>query len=380
MGALSGYRVIEMAGIGPCPMAGMLLADMGAEVISVERSSAPIFFNGNKDISARGKKSIVLDVKTEQGLDVLLKLVESADVFLEGYRPGVAEKLGFGPDVCAQRNPKLVYGRMTGWGQTGPLAKAAGHDINYIAITGALHAMGETNKKPMIPLNLVGDFGGGTMFLIAGILAALLESKGSGIGQVVDAAMVDGAANLMWMFHSFAAVKQWDTQQRGVNLLDGGAYFYNSYETSDGKYIALGSLEPQFYQLLIEKLGLDSEFFNVQRQNDPSTWEEGAAAFTKLFKTRTRDQWCELLEGTDVCFAPILELSEVPEYAQNRQRNAYIEVDGYLQPAPAPRFSRTPSSVEHGQHKRGEDTAQILKKIGYSETDIEQLKAQRAIE
>lgn len=379
MGALSGYRVIEMAGIGPCPMAGMLLADMGAEVICVERSSAPVFFGGNKNMSARGKKSIVLDVKTSQGLEALLRLVDSADVLLEGYRPGVAEKLGFGPEVCAQRNPKLVYGRMTGWGQTGPLAKTAGHDINYIAITGALHAMGQANKKPMIPLNLVGDFGGGTMFLISGVLAALLESKTSGVGQVVDAAMIDGAANLMWMCHSFASSNQWNTRQRGVNLLDGGAYFYNSYETSDGKYISVGSLEPQFYQLLIEKLGLDPEQFNINSQNDPRTWQEGADVFTELFKTRTRDQWCELLEGTEVCFAPILELSEVPEHAQNSQRDAYIEVDGYLQPAPAPRLSRTPSAVEHGQRQRGEDTIEVLKQVGYSEIEIKNLKDQSII-
>lgn len=379
MGALSGYRVIEMAGIGPCPMAGMLLADMGAEVICVERSSAPVFFDGNKNMSARGKKSIVLDVKTTQGLEALLRLVDSADVLLEGYRPGVAEKLGFGPEVCAQRNPKLVYGRMTGWGQTGPLAKTAGHDINYIAITGALHAMGQANKKPMIPLNLVGDFGGGTMFLISGVLAALLESKTSGVGQVVDAAMIDGAANLMWMCHSFASSNQWNTRQRGVNLLDGGAYFYNSYETSDGKYISVGSLEPQFYQLLIEKLGLDPEQFNINSQNDPRTWQEGADVFTELFKTRTRDQWCELLEGTEVCFAPILELSEVPEHAQNSQRDAYIEVDGYLQPAPAPRLSRTPSAVEHGQRQRGEDTIEVLKQVGYSEIEIKNLKDQSII-
>ena len=379
MGALSGYRVIEMAGIGPCPMAGMLLADMGAEVICVERSSAPVFFDGNKNMSARGKKSIVLDVKTSQGLEALLRLVDSADVLLEGYRPGVAEKLGFGPEVCAQRNPKLVYGRMTGWGQTGPLAKTAGHDINYIAITGALHAMGQANKKPMIPLNLVGDFGGGTMFLISGVLAALLESKTSGVGQVVDAAMIDGAANLMWMCHSFASSNQWNTRQRGVNLLDGGAYFYNSYETSDGKYISVGSLEPQFYQLLIEKLGLDPEQFNINSQNDPRTWQEGADVFTELFKTRTRDQWCELLEGTEVCFAPILELSEVPEHAQNSQRDAYIEVDGYLQPAPAPRLSRTPSAVEHGQRQRGEDTIEVLKQVGYSEIEIKNLKDQSII-
>ena len=379
MGALSGYRVIEMAGIGPCPMAGMLLADMGAEVICIERSSAPVFFDGNKNMSARGKKSIVLDVKTDQGLEALLRLVDGADVLLEGYRPGVAEKLGFGPEVCAQRNPKLVYGRMTGWGQTGPLAKTAGHDINYIAITGALHAMGQANQKPMIPLNLVGDFGGGTMFLISGVLAALLECKASGTGQVVDAAMIDGAANLMWMCHSFAAVNQWNTHKRGVNLLDGGAYFYNSYETSDGKYISVGSLEPQFYQLLIEKLGLDPEQFNINSQNDPRTWQEGADVFTELFKTRTRDQWCELLEGTEVCFAPILELSEVPEHVQNSQRDAYIEVDGYLQPAPAPRLSRTPSTVEHGQRQRGADTVEILKQVGYSETEIKNLKDQAVI-
>lgn len=378
MGVLSGYMVVELGGLGPCPMAGMLLADMGAEVIRVERSPRrdPMY---NKDMSARGKKSIVLNIKTDEGREALLKLVENADVLLEGYRPGVAEKLGIGPDDCTARNPKLVYGRMTGWGQTGPLAQTAGHDMNYIALTGALHAIGRPGEKPAVPLNLIGDFGGGTMFLVAGVLGALLEAQGSNKGQVVDAAMVDGTANLMWMCHSFAASGHWDTSDRGVNLLDGGAFFYDTYETSDGKFIALGPIEPQFYAELVSRAGLDSETFCVEKQYDTSTWADNAAELTTLFKSKTREQWCDLLEGSDACFAPILSLDEAPEHPHNLARKAYVEVDGYQQPAPAPRFSRTPSQVAHGQHGPGTDTAEILTELGYSAEQINELKALGAV-
>lgn len=378
MGVLSGYTIIELAGLGPCPMAGMILADMGAEVIRVERSPKrdPMY---NKDMSARGKKSIVLNIKTDEGREALLKLVESADVLLEGYRPGVAEKLGIGPETCAALNPKLVYGRMTGWGQSGPLAQTAGHDMNYIALTGALHGIGRPGEKPAVPINLVGDFGGGTMFLVAGVLGALLEAQGSNKGQVVDAAMVDGTANLMWMCHSFAAAGQWDTTDRGVNLLDGGAFFYDTYETGDGKFIALGPIEPQFYAELVDLAGLDPEKFSVEKQYDTSLWRDNSIEFTRLFKSKSRDHWCELLEGTDACFAPILSLDEAPQHPHNIAREAYVEVDGYQQPAPAPRFSRTPSKVEHGQHNPGTDTEQLLAGLGYSAEKIRELKQQGAV-
>jgi len=359
-------------------MAGMLLADMGAEVIRVERSPKRDQMY-RQDMSARGKKSVVLNIKSQQGREALLKLIDRADVLLEGYRPGVAEKLGIGPEDCVARNPKLVYGRMTGWGQTGPLAQSAGHDMNYIAITGALHAIGRPGEKPAVPLNLIGDFGGGTMFLVAGVLGALLEAQGSNKGQVVDAAMVDGTANLMWMCHSFAAVGQWDTSERGVNLLDGGAFFYDTYETRDEKFIALGPIEPQFYAELVNRAGLDPEKFSVEKQYDTSTWADNAAEFTELFKTKTRTQWCELLEGTDACFAPILNLEEATEHPHNLARNAYVEVDGHKQPAPAPRFSRTPSQVVHGQHAPGSDTEEVLNDLGYSAQDIDELKAQGAV-
>ena len=378
MAVLSGYTVIEMAGLGPCPMAGMILADMGAEVIRVERSAQrdPLYA---RDMSARGKKSIVLNVKHKQGREALLKLVETADVLLEGFRPGVAEKLGIGPAECQQRNPRLVYGRMTGWGQSGPLAQTAGHDVNYIALTGALHAVGRRGQKPALPLNLVGDFGGGTMFLVAGILGALLERQTSGQGQVVDAAMVDGAANLMWMCHSFAAGGYWDTSDRGVNLLDGGAFFYDTYETSDGKFIALGPIEPQFYAELVRRAGLDSEVFSPQRQYDRESWADNAIAFAEIFKSRTRAQWCELLEQTDACFAPVLSLEEAPQHPHQRARNAYCEIDGFQQPAPAPRFSRTPSSIRHGQHAPGEDTAVVLAAAGYTPEQVRALRERGAV-
>ncbi|MCA0900528.1 CaiB/BaiF CoA transferase family protein [Microbulbifer agarilyticus] len=374
MGVLSGYTVIELAGMGPCPMAAMLLADMGAEVIRVERGPQrdPIYTH---DVSARGKKSIILNLKSEEGRQVLLRLVERADVLLEGFRPGVAEKLGLGPQDCAEKNPALVYGRMTGWGQTGPLSQTAGHDLNYIALTGALHAIGRPGEKPVVPLNLVGDFGGGSMFLVAGVLGALLEMKQSGKGQVVDAAMVDGTANLMWMCHSFSAAGAWDSRERGVNLLDGGAFFYDTYETSDGRFIALGAIEPQFYTELVSLAGLDPEVYGTDTQYDPASWKDSSAVFTEVFRSKTQQEWCEILEGTDACFAPVLTLEEAPAHPHNQARNAYVEVDGFPQPAPAPRFSRTPSEVQHGQRGPGEDTETILAELGYSREEISTLKA-----
>jgi alpha-methylacyl-CoA racemase len=356
MGPLTGVKVLELAGIGPGPLAGMLLADLGAEVISIERGAA----SGGKpipDCSRRGKRSIALNLKSEEGVETLLKMVEKADILFEGFRPGVAEKLGIGPQECLARNPRIIYGRMTGWGQTGPLSQAAGHDINYISLTGALHAMGRADDKPVPPLNLVGDYGGGTMFLVMGLLAALYEVQQSGQGQVVDAAMTDGSAILMAMFNSLHAMGVW-SPKRGVNLLDSGAHFYDTYETSDGKYVSIGSIEPQFYALLMDKAQLDPGIFGDQ--NNQSLWPELSDKLTIIFKSKTQAQWCELMEGTDVCFAPVLDFLEAQQHPHNVARETYIEVDGMVQPAPAPRFSRTVSEVQFGSRLAGNDTDQVL--------------------
>ncbi len=362
MGPLKGIKVIEMAGIGPGPFAGMLLADMGAEVISVERRTDP-HKRRLPDCSRRGKKSISLNLKNEEGIKTLLQLVDKADVLFEGFRPGVMERLGIGPDVCLARNPKLVYGRMTGWGQTGPLAKAAGHDINYIALTGALYAMGRKNENPVPPLNLVGDYGGGGMFLVMGILAAVIEAKASGKGQVVDAAMTDGSAVLMAMFNSLHAMGMW-SPKRASNLLDSAAHFYDTYETKDGKYVSIGSIEPQFYALLMEKAGLDKETFGFQMNQ--KEWPNMKEKLVTIFKAKTRDEWCEIMEGTDVCFAPVLDFLEAQKHPHNVARQTYIEVDGMMQPAPAPRFSRTESEVQYGARAAGEDTEEVLREWGIS--------------
>lgn len=371
MGPLEGYKVIELAGIGPAPMAGMMLADMGAEVIRVERGTT-LAATLNKDVSFRGKTSIALDLKNQQGIETLLRIIESADVLIEGFRPGVAERLGIGPDICMERNPKLIYGRMTGWGQDGPLAHAAGHDINYIAITGALHAIGRTGQAPIPPLNLVGDMGGGGMLLAYGVTCALLEAHKSGKGQVVDAAMVDGVAQLMWMLHGLQANDMWNAEERGVNILDGGAHFYGTYETADGKYVSIGSIEPQFYIKLLELLGVDQTRFSTQM--DASCWPSLSHELSKVFKTRTRDEWCQIMEGSDVCFAPVLSMLEAPDHKQNKARGTYIEIDGVVQPAPAPRFSRTKPEVRHGARRAGIDGESILGSVGFSSDQIAELR------
>ena len=376
MGPLNGYTVIELAGIGPAPMGGMMLADMGAEVIRIERKGAPpAMFD--KDVSGRGKKSVEIDLKSPSGLETLLRMVENADVLIDPYRPGVCEKLGFGPDVCLERNPKLVFARMTGWGQEGPLAHAAGHDMNYISITGALYACGRAGERPVPPLNLIGDMGGGGMLLVNGVLAALLEASSSGRGQVVDVAMVDGAAQLMWMFHGMQASGVWDETRREANMLDGGAHFYDTYECADGRFVSIGSIEPQFYALLIEKTGVDPEQFKPQ--HDRRQWPVLKAALAEVMKTKTQAEWCEIMEGTDVCFAPILNFVEAPSHPANVARNTYVEVDGFMQPAPAPRFSRTPSEVRHGMHASGQDTDAVLLAMGFSEADVSNLREAGAI-
>lgn len=370
MGPLNGYTVIELAGLGPAPMAGMMLADMGAEVIRIERSTQ-VSARRTKDISLRGKKSIVLDLKNPRGVDALLQIIDSADVLIDPYRPGACEKLGIGPDVCLNRNPKLVFARMTGWGQSGPLARTAGHDINYIALSGALHAIGRKGERPVVPLNIVGDMGGGGMLVVTGILAALLESKNSGRGQVIDAAMIDGAAQQMWMFQGMHANGTWNADERESNLLDGGAYFYDTFECADGRYIALGAIEPEFHALMLKHLGLDPMDFPVQF--DQAAWPRLKQRIAEAVRMRTRDEWCSIMEGSDACFAPVLSLVEAPKHPANVARGTYVEVDGVIQAAPAPRFSRTPSRIQHGPRQPGQDTENVLRAMGFNSADIEEL-------
>lgn len=343
-GPLAGLRVIEMAGLGPAPFCGMMLADMGAEVVRVERPGAtgPVGTDRRYDVLGRGRSGLPLDMKRPDAADTVLALVERADVLIEGFRPGVMERMGLGPEECLGRQPALVYGRMTGWGQHGPLASAAGHDINYIAISGALHAIGRAGGEPTVPLNYIGDFGGGGMLLAFGVLAAVLEARQSGAGQVVDAAMTDGAAALSAMMYGFHAAGLWNNQ-RGSNLLDGGAHFYDTYACADGRHIAVGAIEPQFYRELLQRCGVDDPAFEAQM--DPGRWPELRARLRELFLTRTRDQWCEILEGTDACVAPVVDWDEAPAHPHNRARGTFIEVDGVTQPAPAPRFSRTPADT-----------------------------------
>lgn len=373
-GPLSGVKVLEFAGIGPGPFCGMLLADMGAEVVRIDRKGGR---GGSKyDISSRGKKSIALDLKKPEAIEACLKLIEGADILQEGFRPGVMERLGLGPDVALARNPKLVYGRMTGWGQTGMLAQAAGHDINYISLTGALHAIGRPGEKPVPPLNLVGDFGGGALYLAMGMLAALVEAQRSGKGQVVDAAMTDGATSLMTMFYGFTASGMWK-DEKGVNLLDGGTHFYDTYETKDGKYISIGSIEPQFYAILREKAGLTDDIWN--HQMDGSKWPEMKTKITAVFKTKTRDEWCAIMENTDICFAPVLSITEAKDHQHNKDRQTIVEIDGVAQPNIAPRFSRTVSKINGPIPNVGEQNDDVLKGFGFSAAAIEGLKEAEAI-
>jgi len=369
MGPLHGFRIIELAGIGPGPFCGMMLSDMGAEVIRVDRVGAST--RRPKDVLARNRRSIAVDLKQPKGVEIVLRLVETADALFEGFRPGVTERLGIGPDDCLARNEKLVYGRMTGWGQEGPMAQAAGHDINYIGLAGALHAIGRPGERPVPPLNLVGDFGGGGMLLAYGLVCGLLETQRSGKGQVVDAAMVDGAASLMAMFFSMGAMGAF-TEIRGTNMLDGGAHFYNTYETHDGKYICIGSIEPQFYALLVEKAGLDKERFAAQM--DSSQWRAFEEELIEVFKSKTRDEWCDIMEGSDVCFAPVLSIFEAPEHPHNKARETFVEVDGIVQPAPSPRFSRTVPRISHGARVAGEDSVAVLKDCGFDDAEIGELQ------
>jgi alpha-methylacyl-CoA racemase len=382
-GPLSGFKVIELAGIGPAPFCAMMLGDLGAEVIRVERTGTT---DGNaaKDPLLRNRRSIALNLKHRDGVETALKLIAGADALIEGFRPGVAERLGLGPDDCLKRNPRLVYGRMTGWGQDGPLASAAGHDINYISLTGALHLIGPAGGKPTPPLNLLGDFGGGGMLLLSGVLAALLESRQSGKGQVVDAAMVDGTVALLGMMFALRA-EGYFRDATGENMFAGGVPFYDTYQTKDGKYISIGSLEPQFYALLLKKLGLEEARFQglgvatVEEAEAQARWPALRETLTQVFKTRTREEWRQVLEGTDVCFAPVLTLDEAAKHPHNVARKTFIEVNGVVQNAPAPRFSRTASATPQAGRQPGQDTQSVLLEAGLSKTEIERLCAQGAV-
>ena len=354
-GPLSGIKVVEFTGIGPGPFAGMLLADMGADVVRIDRPEAAKTVAA--DIPSRGKRSVALNLKDAEARETALRLCEKADVLIEGFRPGVMERLGLGPEMMLARNPRLVFGRMTGWGQFGPLAQAAGHDINYIALTGALAAIGEAGQRPVPPLNLVGDFGGGTMYLIMGLLAALVERDRSGQGQVIDCAMTDGASSLMSMFYARSAKGLWKLE-RGANLIDGGAHFYGTYACADGKYISIGAIEPQFYSELRRLAGLEHKSFDAQ--HDQKEWPAFTQSFAAVFVKKTRDEWCALLEGTDACFAPVLDLDEVQVHPHNAARQTIVTIDGVAQPAPAPRFSRTPGAVQGPPPGIGAHTQDVL--------------------
>jgi alpha-methylacyl-CoA racemase len=350
-GPLTGVRVMEFAALGPAPFATMLLSDLGAEVLRIDR------IGGNtsaRDVLARGRSSLAVDLKTPQGIEQCLSLMSCADVVIEGFRPGVMERLGLGPEVALANNPRLIYGRMTGWGQVGPLAKAAGHDINYIAITGALAGIGPADGVPIPPLNLVGDFGGGSLYLALGIVAALFERERSGCGQVIDAAIVDGVASQMALFNSLAAEGQ--PLRRGTTIVDGSAHYYRCYACADGRHIAVGAIEPHFYKLLLDLAGVPER---ARVSQAPADWQQGTVALAELFKTKTRQEWCTLLEGTDACFAPVLELDEAPLHRHNAERSVFVEEFGVVQPAPAPRFSRTPGRIQGPPPAPGEGGAEL---------------------
>jgi alpha-methylacyl-CoA racemase len=379
MGPLAGIKIVELAGIGPGPYGAMLLADLGADVVRIDRSGNVTGGdpdNPPADITNRSRRSVGVDLKHPDGVATVLDLVAGADALIEGFRPGVMERLGLGPEVCLERNPKLVYGRMTGWGQEGPYASTAGHDINYIALAGVLEPLGRAGEQPTPPINLVGDFGGGGMMLAFGICAALLEAQRSGQGQVVDAAMIDGAASLMTMTWSFRHMGMWH-DERGTNLLDTGAHFYDTYETADGRYVSIGSIEPQFYAELLRLTGLEGE--ELPWQHDRSQWPALKERFAAIFRSKTRDEWCELMEGTDVCFAPVLAMDEAPQHPHIAQRGTFTEVAGLTQPAPVPRFSRTPGGVSRPPAHAGQHTDEALADWGLAADVVAARRAAGAI-
>ncbi len=381
MGPLKGIKIIELAGIGPVPLCGMMLSDMGAEVIRIDRAgdhTGSITIDRPNDILGRGRKSIRVNLKDPEGIDVIYRLLESADALIEGFRPGVTERLGLGPDAVLARCPQIVYGRMTGWGQEGPMAQTAGHDINYIAITGALSAIGSKGGKPIPPLNLVGDNGGGASLLFGGVLCGIIEAKTSGKGQVIDAAMVDGAATLMAGIYGFRAQGLWE-DNRGSNFADGGAPFYDAYECADGEYISIGSIEPQFYALLMELGGFDAQDPLFKEQFNKKNWPRCKEIMTDRFKTKTRAQWSEIMDGTDLCFAPVLSMAEAPSHPHNVHRSTFVELDGWMQPAPSPRFSRTVEEIQGPPPLAGADTEKVLLDNGYSQTEVDTLLANNAV-
>lgn len=371
MGPLAGIRIVEFGGIGPAPMAAMLLADLGADIIRIDRAvpsglgiPRPDRFN----LLNRSRRSIIINLKQREGVEATLKLIERADALIESFRPGTMERLGLGPDICHARNPRLVYGRMTGWGQDGPLAKTAGHDLNYIALTGALHAIGRKGDPPTPPLNVIGDFGGGALYLALGIVCAIFEARDSGKGQVVDAAVIDGSASLMTTFYGMHACGQYK-DQRGTNVTDGGVYYWEVYECADGHYVSIAAIEPKFRAELFRRVGLDTTPASVDNAAD----EMARTTLQSLFKTRTREEWCALLEGTDACFAPVLSLAEAPTHPHNRARGVFVEIDGIVQPAPAPRFSRTKPAQPTPPESPGQSTESILAECGFTASEIDQL-------
>ncbi|MFT3814918.1 MAG: CaiB/BaiF CoA-transferase family protein [Acidovorax sp.] len=378
-GPLAGIRIVEVGGIGPAPFCCMLLADLGAEVVRIDRPAghdggAPI--DARFDLLNRSRRSVQMDLKKPEAVAAVLRMVEKADVLVEGFRPGVMERLGLGPEACLRANPALVYGRMTGWGQDGPLAQAPGHDVNYISLTGALHAMGRAGEAPAIPLNLVGDFGGGSMYLALGVLSALLEARRSGRGQVVDAAMVDGAASLMTLIYGFHAAGYWK-DERGANRLDSGAPWYNVYETSDGKHVSIAANETRFYREALGVLGLKED--ELPAQHDQAGWPQMKRRFAEIFKTRTRDEWAARAAGTQSCIVPVLSLAEAPRNAHIQQRGSFVEVDGVVQPAPAPRFSRTPGAIQNPPPRPGQDADAVLADWGFSAQEQQAMRAAGAV-
>jgi alpha-methylacyl-CoA racemase len=382
MGPLEGIRIVELAGIGPGPFCAMLLSDMGAEVIRVDRAAIvgqDTDRDGNDaryNLLSRGRRNIAVDLKNAAGVNATLRLIDRADALLEGLRPGVMERLGLGPDLCLARNPKLVYGRMTGWGQDGPIAHIAGHDINYIALSGVLHTIGEAGGPPVPPLNLVGDFGGGALYLAMGVLAGIISARSTGRGQVIDCSMVEGSASLMMMMYGALASGAWK-EERGANRTDGGAHYYHVYETKDGEHVAIGAIEPQFYALLLNHTGLEGE--DLPPQTDRAQWPAMQERLTRIFKTKTRAEWVEIMQETDICFAPVLRMSEALKHPHNVHRESFVEIEGIPQPAPAPRFLGTPTGVQRPPARVGEHTDQILRDWGFSAGEIAELHRSGAV-
>jgi alpha-methylacyl-CoA racemase len=378
-GPLTGIKVVELAGIGPGPFCGMLLSDLGADVLRIERPE-PVDLGlptpREFDLLARGRRSVALDLKTAAGVAVVKTLISRADVLIEGFRPGVTERLRLGPDDCLTINPRLIYGRVTGWGREGPLAGVAGHDIDYIALTGTLHSIGSRNGPPIPPSNLVGDFGGGGVYLAFGVVSALLERGHSGKGQIVEAAVVDGAASLMTGVYGRKAAGAW-TDRRGENDLDGGAPWYSVYETEDSRYVCVGAIEERFYRELLRRLGLDGE--DLPDRKDRAGWSRLRERFAEVFRTKTRDEWTQVMEGSDACFAPVLSLTEAPEHPHNQARGTFVNVDGVVQPAPAPRFSRTPGRIQHGPARAGPNAVEVLREWGLSADQIAEIRKSGAV-